>query len=148
MTVFTEPERSYLESNRLGRLATVGPDGMPHAAPLRWFYDHASDTLILGGHEDFAATKKFRDARRHGLATLIIDDIASFDPFTPRGIEIRGRAETHTEGGEELGKALGVPYPLSSAWIRLIPVRVVSWGLEGEGFAPPSARTVAATNSE
>ena len=146
MTVFTEPERSYLDGSLLGRLATVGADGMPHVAPLRWFYDSTSDTLILGGHEDFATTKKFRDARRHGLATLIIDDIASFDPFTPRGIEIRGRAETHIEGGEEVGRRLGLRYPLSSAWIRLIPVRVVSWGLEGERFAR-SARTVAATNS-
>jgi hypothetical protein len=34
MSVFTEAELQYLRSERrLGRLATVGPDNMPHIAP-------------------------------------------------------------------------------------------------------------------
>jgi len=38
MSAFVGPELAYLleEPRRLGRLATVGPDGMPHVAPLGW----------------------------------------------------------------------------------------------------------------
>ena len=40
MTVFTEAELNYLRTQRLlGRLATVGPDGMPHIAPVGWRLD-------------------------------------------------------------------------------------------------------------
>ena len=34
MSVFTEAERDYLSGARLGRLATVGPDGQPHVVPV------------------------------------------------------------------------------------------------------------------
>jgi hypothetical protein len=30
MSAFTSAELAYLQSRRLGRLATVGPDGHPH----------------------------------------------------------------------------------------------------------------------
>jgi pyridoxamine 5'-phosphate oxidase family protein len=142
MSVFTDEELEYIAGGRLGRLATVGVDGMPHVAPLRPFFDRDTDTFVIGGRGDFAATKKFRDAERHGLAALVIDDVGSFDPFTPRGIEIRGRVEAHSEGGADIGRGLGAPYPLGDAWLRIIPVRIVSWGLHGEPFGPPLARTV------
>ena len=54
----------------------------------------------------------------------MIDDLASTNPWHPRAIEVRGRAE-----------AVDGP----NALIRIHPERIVSWGL-GEG---PSARTVA-----
>jgi hypothetical protein len=34
MSIFTPDEIEYLESGLLGRLATVGPDGTPHIAPV------------------------------------------------------------------------------------------------------------------
>jgi pyridoxamine 5'-phosphate oxidase family protein len=43
----------------------------------------------------------------------VIDDLASTDPWRPRGVEVRGRAE-----------ALDEP-----TIIRIHPERVVSWGL-------------------
>jgi len=33
MSVFTNKEREYLATQRLGRIATVGPDGQPHVVP-------------------------------------------------------------------------------------------------------------------
>ena len=44
----------------------------------------------------------------------MIDDLASTDPWRPRGIEVRGR-----------GEAIALPTPL----IRVHPERIVSWGL-------------------
>jgi pyridoxamine 5'-phosphate oxidase family protein len=59
-------------------------------------------------------TKKFRDVDRDGRAAIVVDDLLSTDPWRPRGIEVRGRAE-----------AVRAPEPL----IRIHADRVVSWGL-------------------
>jgi pyridoxamine 5'-phosphate oxidase family protein len=123
MSVFTEAELGYLTGgNKLGRLATVGPDGTPHVVPVGWIYNAARDAIDVGGHE-LERSKKFRDVARSGRAAIVIDDVESTDPWRPRAIEVRGQAE-----------AIPLPTPL----IRIHPERIVSWGL-GQGR---SARTV------
>ena len=115
MSVFTEAELHYLAGGRqLGRIATVGADGTPHVVPVAWIYNAARDTIDVGGNE-LERTKKFRDVARTGRVAIVIDDLASTEPWHPRGIEIRGRAE-----------AIPLPTPL----IRIHPERIVSWGLE------------------
>jgi pyridoxamine 5'-phosphate oxidase family protein len=124
MSVFREGELAYMTGGRqLGRIATVGADGTPHVVPVGWIYNAVRDTIDVGGHE-LERTKKFRDVARTGRAAIVIDDLASTEPWRPRGIEIRGRAE-----------AIALPTPL----IRIHAERIVSWGLE----AGRSARTVA-----
>ena len=124
MSVFTEAELQYLTGGRqLGRIATVGADGTPHVVPVGWIYNAARDTIDVGGRE-LEQSKKFRDVARTGRAAIVIDDLESTDPWRPRGIEVRGRAE-----------AITMPTPL----IQLYPERIVSWGL-GQSR---SARTVA-----
>ncbi len=118
MSSFTEDELSYLGGERrLARLATVGADGTPHVVPVGWSLNSALDTIEVAGH-DFAQTKKFRDVQRHGRAAIVIDDLASTDPWRPQGIEVRGRAE-----------AVEAPGPL----IRIHPERIVSWGIDRGG---------------
>ena len=115
MSVFTAAELAYLTGGRqLGRLATVGADGTPHVVPVAWIYNAARDTLDVTGYE-LEGTKKFRDIARSGRAALVVDDLASTDPWVPRGVEVRGR-----------GEAIALPTPL----IRVHPERIVSWGLE------------------
>ncbi len=80
-------------------------------------YNHEHDTIDVSGR-DFAETKKYRDVRRRGRAAIVIDDLASADPWRPRGIEVRGRAEP-----------LATPQPL----VRIHPERIVSWGLGATG---------------
>jgi pyridoxamine 5'-phosphate oxidase family protein len=123
VSVFREAELRYLAGGRqLGRIATVGADGTPHVVPVAWIYNAARDTIDVGGQE-LERSKKFRDVARTGRAAIVIDDLASTDPWRPRGIEIRGR-----------GEAIALPTPL----IRIYPERIVSWGLE----QARSARTV------
>jgi pyridoxamine 5'-phosphate oxidase family protein len=123
MTVFTEAELRYLAGGRqLGRIATVGADGTPHVVPVAFLYNAARDTIDVGG-SDLARTKKFRDVERTGRVAIVIDDLASTDPWHPRGIEVRGR-----------GEAIALPTPL----IRIHPERIVTWGIEPN----PSARSV------
>lgn len=61
------------------------------------------------------------------------------DPWTPRGIEIRGRAELHDKGGEQ---RFGGGW--DSAWFSVMPQRIVSWGIERPAFSAEgrSARSV------
>ncbi|GAA2404803.1 PPOX class F420-dependent oxidoreductase [Actinomadura vinacea] len=133
---FTANEIEYLKSQPLGRLATVGPGGRPHIVPLGVFYDPEARSIVIGGlaGTGMAASKKFRDARRHPEVAFAVDDLASTDPWAPRGIEIRGRAETHTTGGEEIGRRIGAAMPFDPAWIRIHPRRILTRGIDTGPF--------------
>jgi pyridoxamine 5'-phosphate oxidase family protein len=132
MSTFTDAEVDYLNKGLLGRFATLGADGMPHVTPLGVFYEDETETIVIGSHAgyDMSASKKFRDARRHPSVAVVVDDLASVDPWTPRYVEVRGHAETFTTGGEEAGKRVGAPFPFAPAWIRIRPWRVVAYGIE------------------
>lgn len=134
MSTFTDAEVEYLNSQPLGRIATVGPDGRPHVTPVGVFYDPEAEAVVIGSPADMLASKKFRDARRHSDVAVVIDDLAVVDPWTPRGIEIRGRGEPHLEGGEEVGKRLGAGFPFHPAWIRIRPQRILAWGIDTGSF--------------
>jgi pyridoxamine 5'-phosphate oxidase family protein len=144
MSTFTDAEAEYLNSQALGRIATVGADGRPHVTPVGVFLDRATETIVIGGAADMAASKKFRDARRRPDVAVVVDDLAAVDPWSPRGIEIRGRAETHERGGEEVGRHVGADFPFVAAWIRIHPRRILSWGIDSGSFEQ-RARDVAAT---
>jgi pyridoxamine 5'-phosphate oxidase family protein len=123
MSAFTEPELAYLTGERrLARIATVGTDGTPHVVPVGWSYNSEHDAIDVTGRE-LDQTKKFRDIARSGRAAIVIDDLASANPWRPRAVEVRGRAQTITA---------------PDARIRIHPQRIVSWGLGVER----SARTV------
>jgi pyridoxamine 5'-phosphate oxidase family protein len=133
---FTDAETAYLNSQPLGRLATVGADGRPHVTPVGVFHDPETQTIVISGAGDLAKSKKFRDAQRRPDVAIVVDDLASVDPWTPRGIEIRGRAETFTDGGEEVGKRLRAGFQFSPAWIRIQPRRILAWGIASGSFDP------------
>ena len=139
MSAFTSQEIEYLESQTMGRLATIGPDGRPHIVPLTYRYNPDEDTIDLGGI-DFANTKKWRDAQGNPLATFLVDD---FSPTEAHAVEIRGDAEVHETGGEEINPRFPHFVP---QFIRLRPRRIVSWGLDegtgmtAEGFRHSSRR--------
>lgn len=134
MSTFTDAEIQYMHGQPLGRIATVGPHGRPHVMPVAVFYDPETESIVIGIRGDMAASKKFRDAQRRPDVAVVVDDLAAVDPWTPRGIEIRGRAEMHTEGGEEVGKRLGAPFPFNAAWIRIRPRRVLAWGIDSGSY--------------
>jgi pyridoxamine 5'-phosphate oxidase family protein len=122
MSVFTDEEIEYLESQLLGRLATVGPDGQPHVVPVSFRYNVGLDTIDIGGH-DFARRKKYRDVQRNPRVAFLVDDLISVNPWRPRGIEVRGKAEVLTSGGEALGPGF------APEMFSIRPRRIVSWGI-------------------
>lgn len=127
-------ERDYLLSQPLGRLATLAPDGSPQARPVGFFLNEELGTIDIGGH-DLGRSQKFRNIQRDGRVTLVVDDLATIDPWAPRGIELRGIAEPLTD--------LHPGRPgFSTELIRIRPTRVLSWGLDSDAFAAPIARDV------
>ena len=63
MSVFTDKELEYLAGQRLGRIATVGPDGQPHVVPTTFRYNAGHDAIDVGGMR-MSQTKKLRDVQR------------------------------------------------------------------------------------
>jgi pyridoxamine 5'-phosphate oxidase family protein len=134
MSIFTPAEIAYLQSQMLGRLATVDPDGQPHVVPVSFRYNPDLDTIDIGGH-GFAKRKKFRDVGRNPRVAFVVDDVPSVNPWLARGIEIRGEAEVLETGGTTIRP------DFDPAMFRVRPKRIISWGIEGDGFSQ-NARSV------
>jgi pyridoxamine 5'-phosphate oxidase family protein len=128
MSAFTPVEIKYLQSQRLGRIATVGSDGRPHVVPVGFRYNPELDTVDIGGH-DFAKRKKYRDVQRNPHVAFVVDDMASVTPWRVRGIEIRGEAEILETGGQSVISGF------DPEMFRIRPRRVISWGLESDTFS-------------
>jgi len=136
-TTFSRNELEYLNSQRLARLATANADGTPHVVPVGFQVSEDGAAIDVGG-PGFARSKKYRDLQANPKVAIVIDDLASVEPWAPRGIEIRGIGELHEAGGvEKFGPGWDEP------WVRIAPERVISWGVEGP-FSPAgrSARTI------
>lgn len=119
MATYTEAERQFLATERLlGRVATVGADGVPHVSPVGMWTLAGDGAIEVRGH-GFAETKKFRDVTRRGTAAISVDDVQ--EPFAPRAVLVRGRADA-IDGDDPM--------------IRIRPDRVVSWGLEQDDQMP------------
>ena len=86
---FTDAELAYLASQRLSRLATVQPDGTPQVKPVGFRYNPGLGTIDVTGF-NMGASQKFRNVRPNGQAALMVDDIASVDPWRVRFLEIPG----------------------------------------------------------
>lgn len=99
MSNFNPQELEYLASQQLGRLATVNPHGHPQIAPVGFRYNSELDVIDIGGRR-MAQSKKYRNILNNNHIAFVVDDV--LPPWKPRGIEIRGVAETVSEGGKDL----------------------------------------------
>jgi pyridoxamine 5'-phosphate oxidase family protein len=123
MTALTPAQIDYLATQRLGRIATAGADQKPHVVPTSFRYNAEHGTIDIGGMH-VATTKKYRDVQANPWAAIVVDDLASVDPWRPRMLEIRGRAEALPAGGGDLGAGFG------DAFIRIHPDKVNSFGID------------------
>ena len=133
MSAFTEAEIEYLNEQHLGRLATVDERGVPHVVPVAFRYNAGLGSIDIGGHR-LAKSKKYSDARATGRAAFVVDDV--LPPWRPRGVEVRGRAETLGEGGR------GVNTGFDDEMIRIHPERIVGWGIDSDAFTRNSRSVV------
>ncbi len=119
---FTAAERRYLSSQRLGRLATVDVDGVLQNSPVGYFVNEVLGTVDIFGLA-MGSTRKFRNIRHDPHVALVVDDVASVDPWSVRGVEIRGMAEALEDQDPPRDT-------MSREIIRIHPRRVISWGVD------------------
>ena len=124
MATFNERELEYLGTQRLGRLATLAPDGYPQNNPVGFFYNAELGTIDIGGHR-LGDSRKFGNVRAYPKATLVVDDLASVQPWLVRGVEIRGDVEALVDVDPPMRG-------MSREIIRIQPTRIRSWGLVGD----------------
>ncbi len=115
--MFSDQERAYISSQRLARIATVSADSQPDVAPVGFEFDGRS--FYVGGLR-MTATLKYRNVLANPRVALVIDDLVSTNPWTPRGVKIHGRA-TVVERDGHVGRG---PY------LQIVPERHWSWGIE------------------
>jgi pyridoxamine 5'-phosphate oxidase family protein len=138
--VFTEKEIAYLNGLPAGRLATVDSKGCPHVVPTNFALDAEKGVLKIG-----AAVLADRGQKRLYLTHIkaqphvafVVDDIATEPSWAPRGVSVRGRAQIHPEGGEQIGPGLG---PI---WVEIFPASISAWGIDTPTFEPPNFRKIA-----
>ena len=70
------------------------------------------------------SSRKWKNVQADARVTFV-DDLASVEPWRPRGIEVRGTAEAVGESG---------------GLIRIHPRRVLAWGIETDSFSPTVVR--------
>jgi pyridoxamine 5'-phosphate oxidase family protein len=123
--MFTDAELEYLRNQRLGRLATLAPDGTLQNSPVGFDVDAEAGVINIRGR-DLGNTKKFHNVAANGQVAFVVDDIASVTPWVVRCFEVRGTAEALT--GQQPPNSY-----LSPEVIRIHPRRVISWGLGADG---------------
>ncbi len=93
----------FLEKSKLGRIATSFGD-LPRVVPITYEF----------GSWNLNKSVKFRNIRKNNRVALVVDDLVSASPWTPRGLQIRGTAEVQ-ENNDGL-------------FVKITPPRKVSWG--------------------
>lgn len=92
MSLFTEAEITYLQNQRLGRLATVTQTGVLHVVPVNFLYNSEFESIDIVGRA-LPTSLKYKNIVNNGRVAFVIDDIVSLSPYRARMIEIRGHAK-------------------------------------------------------
>ena len=115
--MFSPTESAFIRSQRLLRIGTASPDGRPDVAPVGFDFD--GDYFYISGMRN-KETLKYKHTKENPLASLALDDLASVQPWRPRGIKILGDVDFVVRQG----------YAGEKEYLRIKPRRVHSWGLE------------------
>ena len=138
-----EERDTFLDGEKMCRMATLGHDGRPHTSAL-WFVWDGSQLWL----NSVVKSQRFTDVSRDPRVNIIMDGGEGFGEL--RGVTIEGRAEVVGEAprtGEpnetliapELAFARKYmdrdefPYDGGHAWLRITPEKIVSWDFRKYG---------------
>jgi pyridoxamine 5'-phosphate oxidase family protein len=127
---FTDEEIAFMASQPLARIATVDDDGQPDVVPVGFEFD--GTYINIGGYAPANTRRHHNVLAGNTKVALVIDDLVSTQPWSPRFMRVYGTAEV--VGG-------------SQPHLRIRPTVSWSWNLSGqplrhdESFVPPK-RTV------
>jgi len=114
MSAFTVAELEYLTSQPLMRFASASASGRPDVAPVVFEVD-GSDIVTAGF--DITHTVRYKNIQSNPRVSLVIDDLASMNPWSPRGIKITGTAIVDESDGSPKFRIS----PDSSSFTNLLP---------------------------
>ena len=131
---FTAEEVAYIRSQPLARVATVSGEGQPDVVPVTFEFDGSH--FLIGGYAPERARRTRNIAEGNDKVALVIDDLASVHPWSPRYLRVYGTVElVHPDGQPDADRIM-----------RITPR--VSWSMNldgawhpGGGSAPTPRRT-------
>jgi len=88
---FTEEEVAYIRSQPLARVATVSADGQPDVVPVGFEFD--GTRFWIGGFDPGKTRRTANIRAGNEKVALIIDDLASTSPWSPRFVRVYGTVE-------------------------------------------------------
>jgi pyridoxamine 5'-phosphate oxidase family protein len=112
MSVFTAAEINYLLTQPLMRFASASTNGRPDVAPVVFEVD--GDDIVTGGF-DITHTVRYRNIQNNPRVSVVVDDLVSINPWSPRGIKIIGTAVVEENSG--------------SPRFRISPEVIISWAI-------------------
>lgn len=122
---FTEDEIAYIRSQPLARVATVSGDGQPDVVPVTFEFDGVH--FYIGGYAPERARRTRNIDQGNDKVALVIDDLASMRPWSPRYLRVYGTAEL-------------VDRPGPSGPTRIMKIApTVSWSLNLDGEWSPGS---------
>ena len=119
--MFSKAESDYLKAQRLARIATASAKGVPEVSPVAFEFD--GRYFWVGSHSQdiFHKTRRYSNITKgNRRVSLVVDDLASVEPWRPRAIKVSGTAEVMEHDGM-FGKG---------DYFRITPKVSVSWGIE------------------
>lgn len=112
MSAFTPTEVQYLKSQPLMRFSSASLDGRPDVAPVVFEID--GDDILTAGF-DITHTVRYRNIQSNPRVSVVVDDLASVEPWLPRGIKVIGNAVIENVDG--------------SPRFRISPTVIISWAI-------------------
>ena len=112
MSAFTVAELDYLASQPLMRFASASTSGRPDVAPVVFEID--GDDVLTAGF-DITHTVRYKNIQSNPRVSVVVDDLASVNSWSPRGIKIIGTAVIEEVDG--------------SPRFRISPEVIISWAL-------------------
>ncbi|MFF3557534.1 pyridoxamine 5'-phosphate oxidase family protein [Streptomyces tsukubensis] len=139
---------AFLAGQRTCRVATVSPDGRPHAGALWYVWDGTSLWLY-----SIVRSRRWADLRRDPRIAVLVDAGEEYGEL--RGVELSGTVVPVGESprtGEPCAKLRepeklfarknfgldAMPHDGRHAWLRLTPDAVVSWDFRKPGRTAPA----------
>jgi PPOX class probable F420-dependent enzyme len=136
----TSQRDALLNDVQVAVLATAGPGGRPHAAPI-WYLYEDGEFLILTGDR----SQKRRNVERQGDVTLVVDQRTV--PYY--AVMVQGRAQIEENPSTDLKTRLAVRYlgeemgrayvargsADDSVTIRVRPTKIIEFGGTAGGAA-------------
>jgi pyridoxamine 5'-phosphate oxidase family protein len=118
---FTDLELDYLNTQPLMRFASASPEGRPDIAAVAFMVD--GDDIVTSGF-DIRKTVRYRNIGKNPRASVVVDDLASTDPWAPRGIKVYGSVVIEDDSAGQR--------------FRISPEVIWSWGINDAVAGIPS----------